>query len=117
MKVGYQKVEAHEFEHHETAAALPSGWRAVLARVEIGKDEGGAPFLLPLLGSHTLIAGITGAGKGSVIWTIVLRLVPAIDAGVVRSWGFDPKRMELAIGREFFSDRYAADADAMVAAA
>lgn len=115
MKVGYQKVEAHEFEHREPVAALPSGWREVLAKVEIGKGEGGAPFLLPLLGSHTLVAGITGAGKGSVIWTILLRLRPAIDAGVVRPWGFDPKRMELAIGREFFGDRYAADADAMVA--
>ena len=40
--------------------------------------------------------------------------MPAIDAGVVRLWGFDPKRMELAIGREFFGDRYAADADEMV---
>ena len=49
-----------------------------------------------------------------MIWTIVLRLVPAARVGVVRFWGFDPKRMELAIGRDIFGDRYAAETDAMV---
>lgn len=116
MKVGYQKVAAHEFEHRdEIAAAVPITWQERLARIEIGKNEAGRPFLLRLLGSHILVVGITGAGKGSVIWTIVLRLVPAMRFGVVRAWGFDPKRMELAIGRQFFGDRYAADTDSMVA--
>jgi DNA segregation ATPase FtsK/SpoIIIE, S-DNA-T family len=116
MTVGYQHLDAHDFEHLEltyaTDDALP--WRERLRQLEVGKGEGGRPVFLPLLGSHILIAGITGAGKGSVQWSMLLRLVPAAEAGVVRFWGFDPKRMELAIGRGFFGDRYAADTDALV---
>jgi len=115
MTVGYQQVDAHEFEHRELPPEAAGGWREYLRSVEVAKIEGGRSFCLPLINSHLLIAGVTGAGKGSVVWSILLRLLPAHRAGVVRFWGFDPKRMELALGREFFGDRYAADADAMVA--
>jgi DNA segregation ATPase FtsK/SpoIIIE, S-DNA-T family len=126
LLVGYQRLDAHEF----TAPAVSTGaamvstattegtnsipWRDRLARVEVGTAEGGRPYLLPLIGSHVLVAGETGAGKGSLIWSLLLRLVLAHEAGVVRFWGLDPKRMELAIGRSFFGDRYAADPVAMV---
>jgi DNA segregation ATPase FtsK/SpoIIIE, S-DNA-T family len=116
MQVGYQPIQAHDFEHRETLPALSAAaWRDQLRRVEVGQDEAGRPGLLPLMGSHILIAGITGAGKGSLIWSILLRLVPAAQAGVVRFWGLDPKRMELAIGRGFFGDRYAASAADLLA--
>src|SRR3954471_7964925 len=39
---------------------------------------------------------------------------PFGKAGVVQFWGFDPKRMELSIGRSFFGERYAAEPEAMV---
>jgi DNA segregation ATPase FtsK/SpoIIIE, S-DNA-T family len=117
MFVGYQKLDSHEFLMTGEAGAAAPGvtWRDRLARVEVGTAEGGQPFFLPLLDSHILCAGMTGAGKGSLIWSLLLRLVPAYEAGVVRFWGFDPKRMELSIGRQFFADRYAADSEAMVA--
>ncbi len=132
LLVGYQRLDAHEFTSAaveprmttESAVSismttsatmndLPS-WRDRLARVEVGTAEGGRPYLLPLIGSHVLVAGETGAGKGSLIWSLLLRLVPAHDAGVVRFWGFDPKRFELGLAPEFFGDRYAADPVAMV---
>lgn len=113
MVVGYQKLPVQVFEHRD-AVPVAVGWRDQLSRVEVGVGEYGGPLCLPLLGSHVLVAGVTGAGKNSVTWSILLRLVPAMQAGVVRAWGFDPKRMELAIGREFFGDRYAAEPEAMM---
>ena len=62
-----------------------------------------------LRGSHTLIAGATGAGKGSVLWSLIQGLGPAIRDGLVKLWVLDPKGgMELAAGRPLF-DRFAYD--------
>lgn len=115
MRAGYQRLEAREFVP-STSAETNTGysWRERLAAVVVGMTETGHPYALPLLDSHVLVAGITGAGKGSVIWSLILGLAPAYRAGVVRFWGFDPKRMELSIGRGFFGNRYAADPEAMV---
>jgi S-DNA-T family DNA segregation ATPase FtsK/SpoIIIE len=58
-----------------------------------------------------VIAGATGAGKGSYVWGLVRALLPAMAAGLVRAWACDPKLMELAFGRALFDTygRYAAD--------
>lgn len=54
-----------------------------------------------------LVVGATGAGKGSVLWSVLLGLVDHIDAGLVKVWVVDPKGgMELAAGRHLF-DRFA----------
>jgi S-DNA-T family DNA segregation ATPase FtsK/SpoIIIE len=60
-----------------------------------------------------LIAGATGSGKGSVIWSLIRALLPAIAGGWVQVWALDPKRMELSFGRALFH-RYACQAAAMV---
>ena len=60
-----------------------------------------------------LIAGATGSGKGSVIWSLIRALLPAIASGWVQVWALDPKRMELSFGRALFH-RYACQAAAMV---
>ena len=65
----------------------------------MGRCEDGTPWLLRLLGSHVLIAGATGSGKGSVIWSAVRAMLPAILGGWVQVWALDPKRMELSFGR------------------
>lgn len=116
MKVGVQVVGATAIEDvaEQTVDNSLMTWREYLATVEIGKNEHGDPFRLPLIDSHALIAGITGAGKGSWVWSGLLRLVPAAKAGVVRFWGFDPKRMELSMGRELFGDRYASKPQELV---
>ena len=84
-----------------------------LAALPVGRCEDGSPWLLRLLGSHLLIAGATGSGKGSLIWSAVRALLPAILGGWVQVWALDPKRMELSFGRDLFT-RYADTAATMV---
>lgn len=79
----------------------------------MGRRENGSPWLLRLLATHLLIAGATGSGKGSVIWSLIRALLPAILGGWVRIWALDPKRMELSYGRAIFT-RYADTPAAMV---
>jgi S-DNA-T family DNA segregation ATPase FtsK/SpoIIIE len=106
-----------EFVRSDTLAdpigALPVDPVVNLAALPVGRREDGSPWLLRLLGSHVLIAGATGSGKGSVIWSAVRALLPAILGGWVQVWALDPKRMELSYGRDLFT-RYADTAATMV---
>jgi S-DNA-T family DNA segregation ATPase FtsK/SpoIIIE len=86
--------------------ALPVSPRVNLAGLSAGRCENGAPWLVRLISTHVLIAGATGSGKGSVIWSLIRALFPAIAAGWVQVWALDPKRMELSFGRSLFA-RYA----------
>ncbi|SNT58818.1 DNA segregation ATPase FtsK/SpoIIIE, S-DNA-T family [Streptosporangium subroseum] len=81
---------------------------ASVGPVEIGKREDGSPWRLKVHGTHVLVAGATGAGKGSIIWSTIRGLLPAVRAGLVQIWALDPKLMELSFGRALF-DYYAAD--------
>jgi S-DNA-T family DNA segregation ATPase FtsK/SpoIIIE len=77
-----------------------------LSAIPVGLTEDGRPFSLPVLGSHLLVAGETGAGKGSVLWSLILGMAPAVADGLVRLWVIDPKGgMELAAGAPLF-DRF-----------
>ncbi|GAA1018658.1 hypothetical cell division FtsK/SpoIIIE protein [Acrocarpospora pleiomorpha] len=89
--------------------ALPVPAVASVGPVEIGRQEDGRPLLLKVHGTHVLVAGATGAGKGSFIWSTIRGLLPAMKAGLVEIWALDPKRMELSFGRALFGPRYAAD--------
>jgi S-DNA-T family DNA segregation ATPase FtsK/SpoIIIE len=82
-----------------------------LRALPVGKREDGTLFAVRLAGTHLLIAGATGAGKGSYLWGLVRAMLPAMAAGLVRVWACDPKLMELAFGRALFDryGRYAAD--------
>jgi len=68
---------------------------------------------IPILEQHWFIAARTGGGKGSWIWSLVLGLEPAVRLGLVKFWGCDPKRLELAIGRDWFA-HYADTPECMV---
>ncbi|HET9254154.1 MAG TPA: cell division protein FtsK, partial [Pseudonocardiaceae bacterium] len=48
--------------------ATTEGSAVDLRRVWAGRTEYGQDWHVPLAGGHTLIAGATGAGKGSVMW-------------------------------------------------
>ncbi|WP_185070336.1 FtsK/SpoIIIE domain-containing protein [Nonomuraea jabiensis] len=89
--------------------ALPVPDEPTIGPVEIGKQEDGQPLRLKVHGTHILIAGATGAGKGSFLWDTIRGLLPAMRAGLVEIWALDPKLMELSFGRALFQGRYAAD--------
>jgi DNA segregation ATPase FtsK/SpoIIIE, S-DNA-T family len=97
--------------------ALPIGAMADLRALPVGMREDGLPWEIRLHGSHVLVAGATGAGKGSVLWSIVRALLPWMRAGLVKVLAADPKLMELAYGRAIFDryGHYAADPEAIVA--
>jgi S-DNA-T family DNA segregation ATPase FtsK/SpoIIIE len=75
-----------------------------LAAVPIGRHEDGTLWRFSLWQTHVLIAGATGAGKGSILWSLLHGLSPAINAGWVQVWAIDPKGgMELRPGVRLFS--------------
>ena len=70
----------------------------------VARREDGLDYHLRLLGTHLLIVGATGSGKGSVIWSLIHSLAPAIREGTAQVWALDPKGgMELAPGRALFT--------------
>jgi S-DNA-T family DNA segregation ATPase FtsK/SpoIIIE len=74
-----------------------------LRRVVIGRTETGKPLRLQLLGTHVLAVGVSGAGKGSLLWAVACALAPAIKTGRVKLFGIDPKGgMELGQAPEVF---------------
>ena len=90
-------------------SALPISGDVQVAAVPMGLHEDGSPYRLKLHGTHVLVAGATGAGKGSWLWSAIRGLLPAQRARLVQIWALDPKLMELSYGRALFGDRYAAD--------
>jgi S-DNA-T family DNA segregation ATPase FtsK/SpoIIIE len=61
-------------------------------------------FRFCLIATHLLIVGASRRGKGSVIWSLLSALAPAIHTGLVRVWAIDPKGgMELGLGQPLFS--------------
>lgn len=84
-----------------TTAVLPTERPvgAMLEPVDVGREESGMPWHLSLVGKHTLVAGRSGAGKGSVLWGAVASLAPWIGQDTVRVHGVDLKRgVEIAMG-------------------
>ncbi|WUH99654.1 FtsK/SpoIIIE domain-containing protein [Spirillospora sp. NBC_00431] len=93
------------------ALPIPDAADVDLSALPVGRQEDGSPWRLRLLGTHVLIAGATGAGKGSVIWSTVRAVLPWLLGGLVEVWAIDPKRMELSFGRGLFEryGRYSSD--------
>ncbi|MEV0108640.1 FtsK/SpoIIIE domain-containing protein [Nocardia sp. NPDC050799] len=77
-----------------------------LEAVPVGVTEEHDVWRLRVMYSHILIAGATGSGKGSVLWSIVNGLGPAIKAGLVDVLLGDPKGgMEFGAGEDrLFTD-------------
>jgi S-DNA-T family DNA segregation ATPase FtsK/SpoIIIE len=97
--------------------ALPIPAMPDLRALPVGRCEDGSAFTIRLHGTHLLIAGATGAGKGSYLWGLVRAMLPAMAAGLVRVHACDPKLMELAFGRPLFERHgtYAADPEDIAA--
>ncbi|MGW5879981.1 FtsK/SpoIIIE domain-containing protein [Nocardiopsis terrae] len=107
-----------EFPRRDTLAepldALPVSDVPELDALHVGQREDGSPWRLRLHGTHVLVAGVTGSGKGSVIWSAIRAMLPAVADNIAQVWAIDPKRMELAYGRELFA-HYADDGESAVA--
>ena len=97
--------------------ALPVPAGADLRALPVGRREDGTLWTIRLHGTHLLIAGATGAGKGSIIWGLIRALLGPMRAGLVRILAADPKLMELAYGRAIFDTwgRYESDPYAIAA--
>jgi len=76
---------------------------ADLHALPVGRSEDGTLYRLRQHGRHVLIAGASGAGKASVLWSQVAALAPLVRIGAVVLHGIDPKRMELVFAPELFT--------------
>jgi S-DNA-T family DNA segregation ATPase FtsK/SpoIIIE len=97
--------------------ALPIPAAVDLRALPVGRCEDGQLWTVRVHGTHVLIAGSTGAGKASLLWSIIRAMLPAMRAGLVCVWAADPKLMELAYGRGIFDTygRYATSPAAILA--
>ena len=83
---------------------VPGADKVDLSRLPVAVTETGRPWSLRLLATHLLVVGATGAGKGSVLWSIVRVLGNAIRTRLVELWVIDPKGgMEFARGQRLFA--------------
>ncbi|TQL70071.1 S-DNA-T family DNA segregation ATPase FtsK/SpoIIIE [Nocardioides albertanoniae] len=95
------------------AIPVPTGGGALdVARLDglhIGYTDHLEPWRLKIRGNHLFVAGESGSGKGSVIWSMLRSLAPLITTGLVQVWAIDPKGgMELEFGKDMFK-RYERD--------
>jgi S-DNA-T family DNA segregation ATPase FtsK/SpoIIIE len=75
----------------------------ILSPIKVGTTDTNEPAFLRL-GPATLVAGLSGSGKASLIWALMLGLAPAIKAGLVQVHGIDLKGgMELSMGEPMFA--------------
>jgi len=80
------------FERVIPAPEIPSDPADVaLTALDVGDNEHGEPFLLQIQGKHVLVAGASGAGKGSLLWGPLRAMGPLIRDGLVRLWVIDLK--------------------------
>lgn len=85
-----------DFIRGERAGHDASSWRSF----PIARREDGGVLQYGLF--HTLVIGQTGAGKGSVIWSILSGLLPAVKAGMCELYFIDPKKAEAAPAPDLF---------------
>ncbi|WP_280508769.1 FtsK/SpoIIIE domain-containing protein [Nocardia flavorosea] len=86
-----------------------------LEAVPVGVTEDHDVWRLRVLYGHILLAGATGSGKGSVLWSLLNGLGPAIKAGLVDPWMIDPKGgAEFGRGENRLFVRFAVDAKSIL---
>jgi S-DNA-T family DNA segregation ATPase FtsK/SpoIIIE len=93
----------HEDPLADLVEAHPPAEAPNLKALPIARREDGSWHRLRLLGQHLFIAGATGAGKGSVLWSIITQLSGGVRSGLVELVGLDPKGgVELGMGVHLF---------------
>jgi FtsK/SpoIIIE family len=95
-------------------APLPVPAVPDLRGLAVAVVEDGCVYRLRLFGTQILVVGATGAGKGSVLWSVIAALAGGIHTGLVKVWTFDPKGgLEMTPGRALFDRFYCDDFTAM----
>jgi S-DNA-T family DNA segregation ATPase FtsK/SpoIIIE len=92
------------------AAPFSAPWPQTtdLRAIPMGIESSGRLWSVRL-GPHTLVAGSSGSGKASMIWSLLIGLAPAIRSNLVQVHGIDLKGgMELTMGRKLLTS-YATD--------
>ncbi|MDU0289212.1 FtsK/SpoIIIE domain-containing protein [Saccharothrix longispora] len=96
------------FDRVIPAPVMPESSDAVdLRSLCLGETELGGEWREPLIGTHHLTAGATGAGKNSVVMAKLRAVAPMIRDGLVRPWVCDPKLFEFVALRPILEGRYA----------
>jgi S-DNA-T family DNA segregation ATPase FtsK/SpoIIIE len=106
LKPGWAVIEVHHGDALASVVGLPNipccegiGVEGLTA----GVTERGDRWQVRIGGRHILVAGATGAGKGSVVWSVLAGLGPAVRAGIVHLWVVDPKGgMEFGPGQALY---------------
>lgn len=87
-----------------------------LEAVPVGVTEDHDVWRLRVLYGHILLAGAMGSGKGSVLWSLLNGLGPAIKAGLVDVWLADPKGgAEFGRGKDRLFVRFAVESESILA--
>lgn len=88
---GLIRMADFDREHFDPHADPASSWRRfpIALREDLALAE--QSFF------HTLVVGQTGAGKGSVVWSILHGILPAARAGLAEIWAIDPKGAEVIV--------------------
>jgi DNA segregation ATPase FtsK/SpoIIIE, S-DNA-T family len=68
--------------------ALPVPARPDLRALPVGRREDGLPWCVRVHGTHVLIAGATGAGKGSLQWGLIRAMLPLMSPDLAHDLGF-----------------------------
>ncbi|MEU7633424.1 FtsK/SpoIIIE domain-containing protein [Nocardia sp. NPDC049220] len=102
---GFLRLDLRVYDTLADTAILsgPVSHEVDLEAVPVGVTEDFDTWRLRVLYSHILLAGAMGSGKGSVLWSIIAALGPAIKAGLVDVWMADPKGgMEFGRGQRLW---------------
>jgi DNA segregation ATPase FtsK/SpoIIIE, S-DNA-T family len=87
----------------EVVPALPVPDEPDLMALPIGIREDGSVMTMPLRGVPTLMAGVAGSGKSSLLWSVIRAVGPLIRDRVVQLRVCDPKGgMELTAGEPLY---------------
>ncbi|MGD1344282.1 FtsK/SpoIIIE domain-containing protein [Mycobacterium seoulense] len=114
VSAGTLRIELVMREQLSTVGHAAPPTAIATTRVALGRREDGSAWTLPLSGRHTLTVGCSGAGKGSVFWSIACGLGPAVAAGLVHLIGIDLKYgIELSVGSALFTKVATTEGDAV----